>query len=88
MKQQLLVPRYLTELHCIGGACEDTCCAGFHIPVGQQSHEDYQTVEGEFDGRLKEHLKINGKSKSLVIYAVINATKGCPFHLFLMEHSY
>jgi len=79
MKQQLLVPHYLTEFQCTGGACEDTCCAGFHIPVGQQSYEEYQTVKGEFGERLREHVTINPKSSSHVSYAVINATKGCPF---------
>lgn len=35
--RRILVPEYLDEFSCIGGACEDTCCAGWNITVDKKN---------------------------------------------------
>lgn len=30
--------RYMTRFRCLGGACEDTCCAGWTVPIDEPTH--------------------------------------------------
>lgn len=39
-----LVPRYVTRFSCIGGDCEDTCCAGWNISLNKESFLACQTT--------------------------------------------
>lgn len=48
-----LQPSYMKNFHCIGGACEHTCCSGWHIVVDQRSYERYMRIK---DGELGELL--------------------------------
>lgn len=40
--QQRLIPTYFNEFQCIGGACEDTCCAGWRIDIDQKTFKKYK----------------------------------------------
>jgi lysine-N-methylase len=37
-------PTYADEFHCIGSACEDTCCQGWTVPIDQATWEKYQQL--------------------------------------------
>ncbi|ETP73863.1 hypothetical protein UYO_0117 [Lachnospiraceae bacterium JC7] len=49
-------PEYYERFRCIGGACPDTCCAGWEVDVDPDSAEYYRSVEGEFGDRLRAHI--------------------------------
>ena len=38
-------PSYLKNFKCIGGACEDTCCAGWSIEVDEGTYKKYKKVK-------------------------------------------
>lgn len=43
MSQELQTPlSYADEFHCIGSQCEDTCCAGWTVPVDLASQQRFQ----------------------------------------------
>lgn len=61
MKEQLqhrLIPTYFNEFQCIGGACEDTCCAGWWIDIDQKTFKKYKKVKNP---AIKEKLETSIK---------------------------
>ncbi|WP_020189209.1 flagellin lysine-N-methylase [Kurthia sp. Dielmo] len=61
MKEQLqrrLIPTYFNEFQCIGGACEDTCCAGWRIDIDQKTFKQYKK---ESNPAIKNELQKNIK---------------------------
>lgn len=56
MKQPFLIPQYVKDFACIGGACEDTCCAGWKVTVDKKSYQLYKKVK---EPNLKELLAKN-----------------------------
>ncbi len=42
METLWLQPTYYSDFHCIGAACEDTCCSGWGISVDRETFERYQ----------------------------------------------
>ena len=55
------IPDYYKEFHCVAGACEDTCCAGWQIVVDPKSLQKYKRVQGDFKNQLQKGL--NRKKK-------------------------
>ncbi|MCH5265205.1 MAG: flagellin lysine-N-methylase [Lachnospiraceae bacterium] len=53
----LRYPSYYEDFHCIAGACEDTCCAGWEIDIDDESYQYYQSVDGVFGQRLRENIQ-------------------------------
>lgn len=49
-------PDYFDEFKCIGGACPDTCCAGWQIVIDEESLEKYKKQEGPFGNRLRNEI--------------------------------
>ena len=47
------VPSYFDTFGCIGGACEDTCCAGWYIAVDEATYKKYKKVK---DPVMKKRL--------------------------------
>jgi lysine-N-methylase len=37
-------PDYAATFHCIGSACEDTCCQGWSVPIDRAAYEKYQSL--------------------------------------------
>jgi lysine-N-methylase len=37
-------PKYADSFRCIGSACEDTCCAGWTVPIDRATWEKYQSL--------------------------------------------
>ena len=56
---KLLRPRHFDAFHCIGAACEDTCCAGWTVLVDKATFEKYQRAS---DPALHSLVTINPKS--------------------------
>ena len=56
--QQRLIPTYFNEFQCIGGACEDTCCAGWRIDIDQKTFKKYKK---ESNLNIKKELQKNIK---------------------------
>jgi len=50
------MPAYLTRFRCIGGACENTCCSGWVVPVDPKSHARYSSLP---DSSLRKRLLDN-----------------------------
>ena len=44
-QKQTTVPNYYEAFQCIGGACEDTCCAGWYLPIDAQTLKKYKKVK-------------------------------------------
>lgn len=40
----MLVPKYVTQFHCLGSECPDTCCAGWSINVDKDTFQQYRRV--------------------------------------------
>ncbi|WP_068777459.1 flagellin lysine-N-methylase [Paenibacillus sp. FJAT-26967] len=45
MKQNTLMPEYMKNFKCIGGECEDTCCAGWTVSIDRKTYKNYQKVK-------------------------------------------
>lgn len=43
-QDRLIRPRYADRFRCIGGACEDTCCQGWHVPLDRATYEKYKNM--------------------------------------------
>ena len=42
--RKILVPDYISSFACIGSECEDTCCAGWQVPVDKVTYQKYRKV--------------------------------------------
>lgn len=72
MKEQLqrrLIPTYFNEFQCIGGACEDTCCADWQIDIDQKTFKKYKK---ESNPKIKKKLQENIKRNRSVDVTKIN----------------
>ena len=68
-------PEYFEEFHCIGGACPDTCCAGWEVDIDPDTAEYYRQVRGEIGKRLRAAMKDEGEGP----YFPLCADGRCPF---------
>ncbi|KFE66244.1 flagellin lysine-N-methylase [Hyalangium minutum] len=73
MSQAPLSPRYMTRFRCIAERCEDTCCAGWRVPMSEaRLRHLQQTVAGTPDAARVEQLvqlnpfPINPKEHALI----------------------
>ena len=68
----MLMPTYVSRFSCIGGDCEDTCCAGWGVTLDKESFLQYQS---SFDPVLRplfsRHVKRYAASKSDLDYGHI-----------------
>lgn len=74
---EIRYPNYYKKFHCIAGACPDTCCAGWEIPVDKASERRYRQARKsgdiqnqDFARKLKKHVK-HGR--------IISEDVTCPF---------
>lgn len=59
---EIRYPNYYKKFQCVAGACPDTCCAGWEIPVDAASEKRYKeawkTLKNRaFAGKLKKYIK-------------------------------
>lgn len=74
-------PEYMEEFQCIGGACEDTCCAGWTVSLDKKT---YYAYKGSTNPTISEIAQRSVKSikngRSAGNYAKIKLDQGnCPF---------
>lgn len=50
----IVVPEYSRRFRCIGGACEQTCCTGWKVPVDRAAMAKYAAVPA---GDLRRQLE-------------------------------
>jgi lysine-N-methylase len=77
-----LRPQYGRRFQCAGGACEDTCCHGWSIPVDKQTYEKYQLLPaGSIRSVVDTHVSTVPSASTDTLYATIKLTseKECPF---------
>lgn len=52
---KVLSPQYFSQFTCIGGSCEDTCCAGWRVTIDRKTYKKYQNIKG--DQAIKKNVK-------------------------------
>lgn len=61
----MLMPTYASRFTCIGGDCEDTCCAGWGVTLDEESYLRYQSCSDPVLGPLFfEHIQKSETSRS------------------------
>lgn len=84
----LIRPRYAQRFRCVGAVCEDSCCAGWHVPIDERTFHAYTSgqapmalrarlaavVQVEATPRPQQHARI----------ALDAQTNACP----LLEHGW
>lgn len=80
-------PGYADSFRCIGGACEDTCCFGWTVPIDKETYEKYRSLPlgplrtlVETSMLLTEDTAIKGLHASPATFAIIrmNGSNQCP----------
>jgi len=72
--EEMLIPKYIIRFSCIGGDCEDTCCAAWQVDLDKDSFLHYQSC---FDPVLRPLL---------LRYAKRNPKPETPEKYGYMEH--
>ena len=76
-------PTYAATFHCIGSACEDTCCGeDWDIPVDKKTYEKYQHLPfGNYGSSVSQYVSITTPPAHENLYAYIkrDASGLCPF---------
>lgn len=78
-------PDYYEKFRCIGGACPDTCCAGWEVDIDEETAEYYLQQEGEFGERLRSHMRREAEDDGEAAdgndgwYFPLTADGRCPF---------
>lgn len=68
-------PDYFDHFSCVGGKCEDTCCAGWEVDIDEETFYYYMTVKSDFGDRLRSHMVDTGEEK----YFPLAKNGRCPF---------
>lgn len=72
----MLMPTYVSRFSCIGGDCEDTCCAGWGITLDKESYLRYLACfDPVLRPRFAKHVKRYPKSKSTEDYGHLELLK-------------
>lgn len=50
----LIRPRYAQRFRCVGASCEDSCCAGWHVPIDERTFQAY--TNGQAPTALRTRL--------------------------------
>lgn len=78
---KVLRPNYFEKFRCIGGDCEETCCAGWKIDIDRKTYKTYMKCKDTKMRKILERsIKRNRKSKSDHNYASFKLIDGkCTF---------
>lgn len=76
----VLTPAYMEHFTCIGTACEDTCCAGWHVAIDRATYKKYNKVRSVLKPELDKNIKRNRSNKGSEDYASIalDGQMACP----------
>ncbi|ADL04745.1 flagellin lysine-N-methylase [Lacrimispora saccharolytica] len=79
---QVTIPHYYNKFHCVAGACQDTCCAGWTIMIDDSTKKRYRMRKDAFGRRL--YHSIDWKNSSFKQYgrrcAFLNADNLCDIY--------
>ncbi|WP_400162315.1 flagellin lysine-N-methylase [Brevibacillus sp. TJ4] len=81
VNQILLVPTYMDRFQCIGSACEDTCCAGWSVPIDRATYQKYKKLsQSDLTQKLDTHIKRKQTNPTEGHYATIKMSgcQSCP----------
>ncbi|MFN7959473.1 MAG: flagellin lysine-N-methylase [Holophagaceae bacterium] len=68
----MLMPTYASRFTCIGGDCEDTCCAGWGVTLDEESYLQYRSCSDPvLEPLFQEHVQKYAHSKSSKDYGHI-----------------
>ncbi|MGG3887083.1 flagellin lysine-N-methylase [Brevibacillus panacihumi] len=75
--QFILIPQYMDLFQCVGSSCEDTCCAGWIVPIDKATYKKYKSVkEPHLSSKFKTAIKRNRSNPTDHHYASITLS-GC-----------
>lgn len=79
----VLMPRYVQRFRCTGAACEDSCCAGWHVPIDEHTFHAYTqgTAPAGLQQRLSQAIRVEAtpRPQQHARIALDPTTNACPF---------
>lgn len=78
----ILQPQYMNQFQCIGAECEDSCCAGWHVSIDQETYKKYNKVkDASLAPLFDKKVTRNRSNPTADNYAKIKMGPGlvCPF---------
>jgi lysine-N-methylase len=67
--EKIIGPEYIKNFTCIGGICEDTCCAGWAIFIDEETYKKYRKVKDKtIKARLDKEI-VSKRSQTAYGYA-------------------
>lgn len=81
-KRTVLQPTYMKNFHCIGSACEDSCCIGWSVDLDKKTYQSYKNLQNEeLKPIIEKSVNRKHNQKSDASYGKIKMEKSgrCPF---------
>lgn len=81
-RKKLLIPKYMNDFKCIGSTCEDTCCAGWSVPIDEKTYKKYKKNNNiELKDALNKNVSRNRSNPDEGNFGKIklNSKNECPF---------
>lgn len=76
-------PNYMQQFRCIGGACEDSCCAGWRVVFDKRTAQTYLTAKDpeirEIASKSIKKIKTDRSSQNHSFIQMNPQTGACPF---------
>src|SRR5580704_4363576 len=85
-KAKIIRPRYADQFHCIAGACEDSCCVGWNVPIDKPTFDKYQLIPaGSLRASIDVHVLLSprnadGSAPAEYAFMQLPPSKKCPMH--------
>lgn len=74
--EELVAAPYMLTFRCLGGDCEDTCCAAWDVPISPEDHQRLTAVIGPAADAMVKRIP-DGSGGSLVVLAKREADTRC-----------
>ncbi|SFH70326.1 lysine-N-methylase [Tindallia magadiensis] len=81
-KRVVLEPTYMKQFHCIGSACEDSCCIGWRVDLDKKTYLAYKNIQNQtLKPLMEKQVSRKHNQKSDKSYGKIKMEKNgrCPF---------
>src|SRR5579863_2461440 len=79
---KLIRPQYVTEFHCLGSDCVDTCCRGWDVTIDKATYDRYQKLPATpLKLLMHSDITVNARETEDATYAQVTLTEAqtCPF---------
>lgn len=80
--RKLLQPQYISQFHCIGPACADSCCIGWRVQIDKDTYQRYRDCsDTDLRHMMDERVTRHRTNPTNYNYAKIklNPNSHCPF---------